>query len=161
MYLVEHADRVVGKDEALQTLWPEPWWKRATCPSTSSCDAKRLCGTNQGRGSLRRFQGRATVCPSASDRAVAHYRPMVVSAAESIVRITPNRNARLCNRSRPPNKSPGQARGRGLTYLGNFSRMRTVRSSESDTSSTLSRRSGSIAGRASHAWTVACACTLS
>jgi len=89
MYLVDHADRVVGKDELLQTLWPGSFVEESNLSQHIFLLRKalsrhesgvKIIETVPGRG--YRFAAAVTTDPPATANR------MVLSAAESITRIT-------------------------------------------------------------------------
>jgi DNA-binding winged helix-turn-helix (wHTH) protein/tetratricopeptide (TPR) repeat protein len=110
MYLVDHADRVVGKDELLQTLWPGSFVEESNLSqhifllrkalSRHESGAK-IIETVPGRG--YRFAAAVQVEPPAADR-------MVIRAAESITRIT-------LEEEEVDGPAAGSPIGRNETYL--------------------------------------------
>jgi DNA-binding winged helix-turn-helix (wHTH) protein len=89
VYLVDRADRVVGKDELLQTLWPGSFVEESNLTQHIFLLRKALSLHETGAKIIETVPGRgyrfaAAILPepvTAGDR-------MVISAAESITRIT-------------------------------------------------------------------------
>ena len=92
LFLVENADRVVGKDELLRTLWPESFVEESNLTQHIFLLRKALSRHESGAKIIETVPGRGyrftapvtaveTEPPSAADR-------MVIKASESITRIT-------------------------------------------------------------------------
>jgi DNA-binding winged helix-turn-helix (wHTH) protein/tetratricopeptide (TPR) repeat protein len=89
IYLVDHADRVVGKDELLQTLWPGSFVEESNLSQHIFLLRKALSRHESGAKIIETIPGRGyrfaaaikVDPPPAPDR-------MVISASESITRIT-------------------------------------------------------------------------
>lgn len=89
MYLVDHADRVVGKEELLQTLWPGSFVEESNLSQQIFLLRKALSRHESGAKIIETVPGRGYRFAAAvtTDPSPAPTR-MVVSAAESITRIT-------------------------------------------------------------------------
>jgi eukaryotic-like serine/threonine-protein kinase len=92
LFLVEHADRVVGKDELLHTLWPESFVEESNLTQHIFLLRKALSRHESGTKIIETVPGRGyrfaarinaveTELPPAADR-------IVIQASESITRIT-------------------------------------------------------------------------
>jgi len=89
MYLVDHADRVVGKDELLQTLWPGSYVEESNLSQHIFLLRKALSRHESGAKIIETVPGRGyrfTAAITTDPAPVANR--MVLSAAESITRIT-------------------------------------------------------------------------
>ena len=89
VYLVEHADRVVGKDELLQTLWPGSFVEESNLSQHIFLLRKALSRHESGAKIIETVPGRGYRFAAAvtTDPPPVPNR-MVLSAAESITRIT-------------------------------------------------------------------------
>ncbi len=89
IYLVDHANRVVGKEELLRTLWPESFVEESNLSQHIFLLRKALSRHESGAKIIETVPGRGyrfaaplkTQTPPVEDR-------MVISAAESVTRIT-------------------------------------------------------------------------
>lgn len=89
LYLVDHADRVVGKEELLRTLWPESFVEESNLTQHIFLLRKALSRHASGTKIIETVPGRGyrftsvitTEPPQTADR-------MVISASETITRIT-------------------------------------------------------------------------
>jgi DNA-binding winged helix-turn-helix (wHTH) protein/tetratricopeptide (TPR) repeat protein len=92
LYLVDHSDRVVGKEELLRTLWPESFVEESNLTQHIFLLRKALSRHDSGNRIVETVPGRGyrfaipisrvpTDPPAFSDR-------MIISASESITRIT-------------------------------------------------------------------------
>jgi DNA-binding winged helix-turn-helix (wHTH) protein/tetratricopeptide (TPR) repeat protein len=125
LYLVDHADRVVPKDELLQTLWPGSFVEESNLSQHIFLLRKALSRHESGEKLIETIPGRgyrfaATIqldTPPANDR-------MVISASKSITRITleeeevdPPVPASQLGTSRPALSAPSRQR-RGYSIGG-------------------------------------------
>jgi DNA-binding winged helix-turn-helix (wHTH) protein/tetratricopeptide (TPR) repeat protein len=89
LYLADHADRVVGKDELLRALWPGSFVEESNLTQHIFLLRKALSRHTSGTKIIETVPGRGyrftapitTAAPQAPDR-------MVISASETITRIT-------------------------------------------------------------------------
>jgi DNA-binding winged helix-turn-helix (wHTH) protein/tetratricopeptide (TPR) repeat protein len=104
LYLVDHADRVVGKDELLRTLWPESFVEESNLTQQIFLLRKALSRHESGTKIIETVPGRGYrfAVPTAS---VETTQPaadrMVFSASESITRITLEEEEEVTSQSAP------------------------------------------------------------
>jgi len=92
LYLVDHADRVVGKDELLRALWPQSFVEESNLTQHVFLLRKALSRHRSGTKIIETVPGRgyrfaATVQAVDTEQQLGTDR-MVISASESITRIT-------------------------------------------------------------------------
>jgi len=88
LYLVDHADRVVGKDELLRALWPESFVEESNLSQHIFLLRKALSRHESGTKIIETVPGRGyRFAASIKEQEQATER-MVLSASESITRIT-------------------------------------------------------------------------
>jgi DNA-binding winged helix-turn-helix (wHTH) protein/tetratricopeptide (TPR) repeat protein len=92
LYLVDHADRVVGKEELLHTLWPESFVEESNLTQHIFLLRKALSRHESGTKIIETVPGRGyrfAVAVAAVEKELPTARDrMVISASESIARIT-------------------------------------------------------------------------
>ncbi len=91
LYLVDHADRVVGKDELLRTLWPESFVEESNLTQHIFLLRKALSRHGSGTKIIETVPGRGyrfavAVAAVGAEQSAADR--MVIRASESITRIT-------------------------------------------------------------------------
>ncbi len=87
LYLVDHADRVVGKDELLRTLWPESFVEESNLTQHIFLLRKALSRHESGTKIIETIPGRGYRFAAVIKEQLVTDR-MVISASESITRIT-------------------------------------------------------------------------
>jgi DNA-binding winged helix-turn-helix (wHTH) protein/tetratricopeptide (TPR) repeat protein len=92
LYLVEHADRVVGKDELLRNLWPESFVEESNLTQHIFLLRKALSHHESGAKIIETVPGRGYRFAAAVHSAETEQQPvadrMVIKASESFTRIT-------------------------------------------------------------------------
>jgi DNA-binding winged helix-turn-helix (wHTH) protein/Tfp pilus assembly protein PilF len=92
LYLVDHADRVVGKDELLRALWPESFVEESNLTQHIFLLRKALSRHESGAKIIETVPGRGYRFAATVKAVEKEQRPdadrMVISASESITRIT-------------------------------------------------------------------------
>ncbi|WP_255462547.1 winged helix-turn-helix domain-containing protein [Granulicella sp. WH15] len=91
LYLADHADRVVGKDELLRTLWPESFVEESNLTQHIFLLRKALSRHESGAKIIETVPGRGYRFAVAASAVEGQQNPgnqMVISASESITRIT-------------------------------------------------------------------------
>jgi DNA-binding winged helix-turn-helix (wHTH) protein/tetratricopeptide (TPR) repeat protein len=90
LYLVDHADRVVGKDELLHTLWPESFVEESNLTQHIFLLRKALSRHRPGAKIIETVPGRGYrfVPPITPNTVEPRPDRMIFSASESIARIT-------------------------------------------------------------------------
>jgi DNA-binding winged helix-turn-helix (wHTH) protein/tetratricopeptide (TPR) repeat protein len=88
LYLVDHADRVVGKDELLRALWPESFVEESNLTQQIFLLRKALSRHESGTKIIETVPGRGyRFAATITDQQPTADR-MVISASESLTRIT-------------------------------------------------------------------------
>jgi len=88
LYLVEHADRVVGKDELLRSLWPESFVEESNLTQHIFLLRKALSRHESGTKIIETVAGRGYRFAAVIKEQQPAANRMVLSASESITRIT-------------------------------------------------------------------------
>jgi eukaryotic-like serine/threonine-protein kinase len=88
LYLVDHADRVVGKDELLRTLWPESFVEESNLTQHIFLLRKALSRHESGTKIIETVPGRGYRFAALIKEPQPSADRMVISASESITRIT-------------------------------------------------------------------------
>jgi DNA-binding winged helix-turn-helix (wHTH) protein/tetratricopeptide (TPR) repeat protein len=92
LYLVEHSDRVIGKDELLRKLWPESFVEESNLTQHIFLLRKALSRHESGGKIIETIPGRGYRFTATVKAVETEQRPdadrMVISASESIARIT-------------------------------------------------------------------------
>ncbi|WP_158791197.1 winged helix-turn-helix domain-containing protein [Granulicella sp. L60] len=88
LYLVDHADRVVGKDELLRTLWPESFVEESNLTQHIFLLRKALSRHESGTKIIETVPGRGYRFAAVIKEPQPAADRMVISASESITRIT-------------------------------------------------------------------------
>ena len=88
LYLVDHADRVVGKDELLRTLWPESFVEESNLTQHIFLLRKALSRHKSGTKIIQTVPGRGYHFAAIIKEQQPATDRMVIRASESITRIT-------------------------------------------------------------------------
>ena len=88
LYLVDHADRVVGKDELLRTLWPESFVEESNLTQHIFLLRKALARHESGTKIIETVPGRGYRLAAVVKELHPGQERMVISASETITRIT-------------------------------------------------------------------------
>ncbi|QHN03512.1 tetratricopeptide repeat protein [Granulicella sp. WH15] len=88
LYLVDHADRVVGKDELLRRLWPESFVEESNLTQHIFLLRKALSRHESGTKIIETIPGRGYRFAAVIKEQQPATDRMVISASESITRIT-------------------------------------------------------------------------
>src|SRR5580698_1803822 len=88
LYLVDHADRVVGKDELLRALWPESFVEESNLSQHIFLLRKALSRHESGTKIIETVPGRGYRFAAVIREQQPATDRMVISASESITRIT-------------------------------------------------------------------------
>jgi eukaryotic-like serine/threonine-protein kinase len=88
LYLVDHAERVVGKDELLRTLWPESFVEESNLTQHIFLLRKALSRHGSGTKIIETVPGRGYRFAAVIKEQQPAADRMVISASESITRIT-------------------------------------------------------------------------
>ena len=88
LYLVDHADRVVGKEELLRTLWPESFIEESNLTQHIFLLRKALSRHESGTKMIETVPGRGYRFAAAIQEPQPATDRMVIRASESITRIT-------------------------------------------------------------------------
>jgi DNA-binding winged helix-turn-helix (wHTH) protein/tetratricopeptide (TPR) repeat protein len=88
LYLLDHADHVVGKDELLRTLWPESFVEESNLTQHIFLLRKALSRHESGTKIIETVPGRGYRFAAIIEEQQSATDRMVISASESITRIT-------------------------------------------------------------------------
>ena len=120
LYLVDHADRVVGKEELLRTLWPESFVEESNLTQHIFLLRKALSRHGSGSRIIETVPGRgyrfaAPITRTPEDQPLAPER-MIISASESITRITLEQEETYTAEPASPRLPPSASKKRSLYW---------------------------------------------